>query len=652
MPPRPFATATSSAQQLSDLVKDSRLETQTLQTCTQHVFYETGRTAHERHVRRTEQWVRQRFLGQGAYGIVHLEKSMAGDGEKERLRAVKEIKKHIGSGEELDYARELEAIAKFSNYKYAHCFVTSHGWFETNESVFIAMEYLAHGDLQQHLTRPLSEIEAKQITAQVLEGLQYMHENGFVHRDLKPGNIMVVNKGPPWFVKIADFGISKRRQQDVTTLHTLQRGTLGFAAPEVFGFGSDKKYTFSVDMWSLGAVAYRILTQSTPFPTIADLSAYVFKQKGFPTALFEAHKVSETAQNLIAALMMPDPQDRLTATTAAQHEWLSGTPSSFIGQQPASECVPCSVKTMYTLDITDSKDRTSFPPSTMVHTDEVAFTAASNAWSTDTITVALANTTLRDTTIETPNYQPPTVSGHLEEETIQGPKLPVDSVVLLEEVRPTTPAPVDGSTEEPRSREEVDHRHTSSMSDLTQPVSSEAPASTTQLPAVASAQDPSSMRMELQDDARFNEVAHIVDEHASDREQGERGYAGRDDEQSDYEDTEYTTSDTESVEETRMLAFQCHWCSELTKGSRSGPTEQLACQHVVCHACLLEAFALSLISPVYMAPRCCGEVIPLWHFRNIVVRPEVNEAWRFMYGFTEKMRAGPWLCPKGPCRQA
>lgn len=117
MPPRPFATATSPAQQFSDLIKDSRLETETLQTCTQHVFYETGRTAHERHVRRTERWVRQRFLGQGAYGIVHLEKSMAGDGEKERLRAVKEIKKHVGSGGELDYARELEAIAKFSNYK-------------------------------------------------------------------------------------------------------------------------------------------------------------------------------------------------------------------------------------------------------------------------------------------------------------------------------------------------------------------------------------------------------------------------------------------------------------------------------------------------------------------------------------------------------
>lgn len=49
------------------------------------------------------------------------------------------------------------------------------------------MEYFENGDLQKYLTQPLPETEAKTIASQVLEGLKFMHDNGFVHRDLKPG---------------------------------------------------------------------------------------------------------------------------------------------------------------------------------------------------------------------------------------------------------------------------------------------------------------------------------------------------------------------------------------------------------------------------------------------------------------------------------
>lgn len=151
---------------------------------------------------------------------------------------------------------------------------------------------------------------------------------------------MVVNKGPDWFVKIADFGISKRRQQDVTTLHTLQRGTFGFAAPEVFGFARHSPYTFSVDMWSLGAVAYRMLTNATPFPTMADISEYVFQQIEFPTALLETHQVSKTGVDLILALMASNPKDRLTAVSAGRHEWLSGRSADSSTQLADNEYVP------------------------------------------------------------------------------------------------------------------------------------------------------------------------------------------------------------------------------------------------------------------------------------------------------------------------
>ncbi|KAK3385267.1 kinase-like domain-containing protein [Podospora didyma] len=245
-----------------------------------------------------------------SYGSVYLERCHQHEG---RARAVKEIKKSVVSGQELDYARELEAIVKFSNPKHAHCFVRSDSWFELDDAVFIVMEFLGLGDLQRYLSRPLPEREARQILGHVLEGLGYMHDNGFVHRDLKSGNIMVVSGGPDWFVKISDFGISKRRQQDVTTLQTLQRGILGFAAPEAHGFSRDNSvstYSFSVDLWSLGAVAYKMLTNTNPF-------------ESFPSLLLKECGVFDCGQELILKLMSPLPADRPTAALAARHSWMT-----------------------------------------------------------------------------------------------------------------------------------------------------------------------------------------------------------------------------------------------------------------------------------------------------------------------------------------
>lgn len=101
---------------LSDLVRDSRIDTEFLESCVQHVFHEAGRSAGSRRVRREERWVRQEpLLGRGRYGEVYLEKCH--EGGIELSRAIKIVKKFVVVGEELDYARELEAIMKFSHPK-------------------------------------------------------------------------------------------------------------------------------------------------------------------------------------------------------------------------------------------------------------------------------------------------------------------------------------------------------------------------------------------------------------------------------------------------------------------------------------------------------------------------------------------------------
>ncbi|KAI0890143.1 kinase-like domain-containing protein [Annulohypoxylon maeteangense] len=312
-------------QSLPDIVRDSRLDTEIFAAYTQHIVYVSGSSARERHVPKKERWVRDQFLGQGAYGTVHLERCERNDGTT-KLRAVKQIKKYNVAGKELEYMRELEAISKFSHNRYSHCFVRSDGWFENDESVFITMEYLEKGDLHKYLTKPLPELEARAITSQVLEGLKFMHENGFVHRDLKPGNIMVVTTGPEWFVKIADFGISKRRQQDVTSMHTLQMGTLGFAAPETMGFGlgsESRSYTAAVDLWSLGVCVYMMLLNDLPFPNIAELFRYANGILSFPSRSLQSHSVTDQGQQFIAALMSPDPMDRPSSEMADKHPWIT-----------------------------------------------------------------------------------------------------------------------------------------------------------------------------------------------------------------------------------------------------------------------------------------------------------------------------------------
>ncbi|KAM7187994.1 Protein kinase-like domain containing protein [Naviculisporaceae sp. PSN 640] len=318
---------------LSDLVRDKKIETEVSNNSTKHVFYTPGRSAQKRQRRDVETWVRNACLGQGAFGTVYREKCEEGKRQNE-FRAVKEIKKRFAAGEELDYTRELEAIIKFSNPKYSHCFVHCDGWFETTESVFISMEYVKLGDLQNYLTQPLYESDARAIISQVLEGLQIMHENDFVHRDLKPGNIMVITKRP-WFVKIADFGISKRRMEDVTALRTLQRGTFGFAAPEIFGFGADSddgSYTPAVDMWSVGAVTYKILTGLSPFPDLAMEIMYATGKSEFPLSNLEAKRISPKGQDFILRLMARTPKDRLTAAGARDHDWMRENVDEFSGE--------------------------------------------------------------------------------------------------------------------------------------------------------------------------------------------------------------------------------------------------------------------------------------------------------------------------------
>lgn len=171
---------------LPDLVRDTELEAE---------IHEDGLlTVHTWRWSRTKReiWKRRpKPIGSGGYGLVWLEQEVDHHGrpkESSRLRAVKQIRTNKPGLTVKECFRELEAMAKFSQDKFAEHFVRSSGWYEGPDSLYLAMEFCARGDLRAYIVDngALPEVEAKTVTRQILVGLAHMHEEKFAHRDLKP----------------------------------------------------------------------------------------------------------------------------------------------------------------------------------------------------------------------------------------------------------------------------------------------------------------------------------------------------------------------------------------------------------------------------------------------------------------------------------
>ena len=183
------------------------------------------------------------------------------------------------------------------------------------------MEYCEQGDLQQYIDKFITEEDTKTITTQLLEGLKIMHQQGFTHRDLKPQNIFVMQKRPEWWVKIGDFGISKRVQNDDTSLKT-EIGTRGHLAPEVLGYINEETstYTNAVDMWSLGCIVFELLTQKRPFPNAWALGAYCQGSVRFPEYnLYRRKAISMHSITFIKRLLCALPDAHMSAIKALEH---------------------------------------------------------------------------------------------------------------------------------------------------------------------------------------------------------------------------------------------------------------------------------------------------------------------------------------------
>ncbi|KAF8538499.1 kinase-like domain-containing protein, partial [Trichophaea hybrida] len=261
-------------------------------------------------------WVRGQELGRGTFGTVWIETREMDNS----VRAVKVISKRVARQSHERWAQEIANLTALKEYP--QHFVQFLESFQDDDFVSIAMEYIQHGDLGQHLTGPWTEVDATLITIQLLEGLDIMHNLGITHRDLRPENIFVVSLSPI-LVKIGDFGISKRVQNNITIARTYC-GMNVYMAPEVYIVDDHEhsQYTNAVDIWSLGCVVHKILTGQTPFNT-ADYWRYVNGLMEFPVQYLEKERISEPGVGFIKCLMERGAGSRPSAEQARKGVWLN-----------------------------------------------------------------------------------------------------------------------------------------------------------------------------------------------------------------------------------------------------------------------------------------------------------------------------------------
>ncbi|ESO84015.1 hypothetical protein LOTGIDRAFT_108548 [Lottia gigantea] len=252
-------------------------------------------------------------IGNGSYSRVRIVKKIS-DGE---MYAAKIIKRKNTSS---FLSNELTAAIKLDHpniIKYSEIIILPH-------ATILIMENAALGDLlsytKDHGAFPNQE--AKVMFRQITSAVQYLHQQGFVHRDLKLENILV--RGDSSLV-LSDFGFTRKVETSGETVSKTFCGSAAYASPEVLqGIPYDPKQN---DVWSLGCILYILVCGKMPFDE-TDLLAMIKKQLMHQIAvpLDDLIVVHQQCQNLIRSLLHPDPQTRPTLDAVLDSNWLcSGT---------------------------------------------------------------------------------------------------------------------------------------------------------------------------------------------------------------------------------------------------------------------------------------------------------------------------------------
>ncbi len=251
-------------------------------------------------------------VGQGAHGVVYAAKdSMLGS----RV-AIKCLGADLAAdaGFKTRMHREARAMGALSGTSAAQIFAFNKA--KAGE-LYIVMELLAGRDLEAYL-RELEKhgarVELKRIVnllGPIAETLDIAHDQGIVHRDIKPGNIFVLDSMTRGGVRLLDFGLAKDLNATALTQEGMIAGSPGYIAPEIWR-GRAKDADRRIDVYSFGAVIFRALAGAPPFDPKQPLDRFLIEvTRGARPSLKKLRsELPQTIDDWVEKALAADPQDR------------------------------------------------------------------------------------------------------------------------------------------------------------------------------------------------------------------------------------------------------------------------------------------------------------------------------------------------------